>query len=159
MIAAAKKALIAAGLDMREDKNEDFNRLDKQRCGVVIGSAMGGMHNFQQKNELRVVDTRERIEENEPVLHSVFAITNMGGALVAMDLEFMGPNYSIAAACATGNFCMMNAVDHIRNGECDLCLAGASDAAVLSSGIAGFAASKRCRRETTIQKARKSTLG
>ena len=71
-----------------------------------------------------------------------FAITNMGGALVAMDLKFMGPNYSIAAACATGNFCMMNAVDHIRNGECDLCLAGASDAAVLSSGIAGFAASK-----------------
>ena len=40
MIAAAKKALIAAGLDMREDKNEDFNRLDKQRCGVVIGSAV-----------------------------------------------------------------------------------------------------------------------
>ena len=36
---------------------------------------------------------------------------------------------------------MMNAMDHIRNGECDLCLAGASDAAVLS-GIAGFAASK-----------------
>ena len=46
-------------------------------------------------SELRVVDTRERIEENDPFCIP-FAITNMGGALVAMDLKFMGPNYSIA---------------------------------------------------------------
>jgi hypothetical protein len=35
-----------------------------------------------------------------------FAITNMGGALLAMDLGFMGPNYSISTACATGNYCI-----------------------------------------------------
>ena len=121
-------------------RNEDFNELDKQRCGVVIGSAMGGMHSFQQANYELWTPGRGSKKMNPFCIP--FAITNMGGALVAMDLKFMGPNYSIAAACATGNFCMMNAMDHIRNGECDLCLAGASDAAVLSSGIAGFAASK-----------------
>lgn len=31
-----------------------------------------------------------------------FAITNMGSALLAMDLGFMGPNYSCASACASG---------------------------------------------------------
>lgn len=36
-----------------------------------------------------------------------FAINNMGGALLAMDLGFMGPNYSISTACATGNFCIL----------------------------------------------------
>ena len=36
-----------------------------------------------------------------------FAINNMGGALLAMDLNFMGPNYSISTACATGNFCIL----------------------------------------------------
>ena len=36
-----------------------------------------------------------------------FAITNMPGAILAMDLGFMGPNYSISTACATGNYCIL----------------------------------------------------
>jgi 3-oxoacyl-[acyl-carrier-protein] synthase II len=35
-----------------------------------------------------------------------FAINNMGGAMLAMDVGFMGPNYSISTACATGNYCI-----------------------------------------------------
>lgn len=31
----------------------------------------------------------------------------MGGALLAMDLGFMGPNYPINTACATGNYCLL----------------------------------------------------
>lgn len=30
--------------------------------------------------------------------------------MLAMDLGFMGPNYPIATACATGNFCIMRCV-------------------------------------------------
>ena len=36
-----------------------------------------------------------------------FAINNMGGAMLAMDVGFMGPNYSISTACATGNYCIL----------------------------------------------------
>ena len=36
-----------------------------------------------------------------------FAITNMSSALLAMDLGFMGPNYNISTACATGNYCIL----------------------------------------------------
>ena len=36
-----------------------------------------------------------------------FTISNMGGAMLAMDLGFMGPNYPLATACATGNYCIM----------------------------------------------------
>jgi 3-oxoacyl-[acyl-carrier-protein] synthase II len=53
-----------------------------------------------------------------------FAITNMSGALLAMDLGFMGPNYAINTACATGNYCITAAADHIRRGEADIMLAG-----------------------------------
>ncbi len=35
-----------------------------------------------------------------------FAINNMGGAMLAMDIGFMGPNYSISTACASGNYCI-----------------------------------------------------
>ena len=30
---------------------------------------------------------------------------------------WMGPNYSISTACATSNFCILNAANHIRKGE------------------------------------------
>jgi len=43
-----------------------------------------------------------------------YAITNMGGALVAIEHGFMGPNYSISTACATANYCFQSACNHIR---------------------------------------------
>lgn len=30
---------------------------------------------------------------------------------------WMGPNYSISTACATSNFCILNAANHIIRGE------------------------------------------
>ena len=113
---------------------------------------MGGTAQLSA-SELRVVDTRERIEENEPVLHSVCDY-EYGWGVSRDGFEIYGAKLFHRRRVRDGEFCMMNAVDHIRNGECDLCLAGASDAAVLSSGIAGFAASKALSTKTTIQKAR-----
>jgi 3-oxoacyl-[acyl-carrier-protein] synthase II len=75
-----------------------------------------------------------------------FATTNMGSAILAMDLVpymiwpfisflfshwlmviiildymamqgWMGPNYSISTACATSNFCILNAANRIIRGE------------------------------------------
>lgn len=62
--------------------------------------------------------------------------------MLAIDLGFMGPNYSISTACATGNYCIMTAAEHIRRGEANLMLAGGADAAVIPSGIGGFIACK-----------------
>ncbi|KAF5840134.1 thiolase-like protein [Dunaliella salina] len=45
-----------------------------------------------------------------------YAITNMGGALLAIDQGFMGPNYSISTACATANYAFVAAANHIRAG-------------------------------------------
>lgn len=52
----------------------------------------------------------------------------------------MGPNYSVSTACATGNFAINNAAIHIRRGECDMCLAGGSEAAIVPVGLGGFIA-------------------
>lgn len=71
-----------------------------------------------------------------------FAITNMAGALLAMDIGFMGPNYAINTACATGNYCITSAAGHIARGEADLMLAGSADAAIIPAGIGGFVACK-----------------
>lgn len=71
-----------------------------------------------------------------------FILTNMAGALVAMDYGFMGPNYSISTACATANNSIIAAADHILKGEADLMLAGGSEAAIIPMGLAGFCACK-----------------
>ena len=59
----------------------------------------------------------------------------MGGAMLAMDTGFMGPNYAINTACATGNYCILSAADHILRGDADVMLAGGSEAAVQVSFI------------------------
>jgi 3-oxoacyl-[acyl-carrier-protein] synthase II len=71
-----------------------------------------------------------------------FILTNMGGALLGIDLGFMGPNYSISTACATGNNSIIAAANHIQSGEADLMLCGGVEAAIIPMGLAGFCACK-----------------
>ncbi|KAL6496449.1 Protein TRANSPORT INHIBITOR RESPONSE 1 [Orobanche gracilis] len=130
MLTAGKKALDDAGIT--EDVMEE---LDKTRCGVLIGSAMGGMKVFSDALEALKISYRKMNPFCVP-----FATTNMGSAILAMDLGWMGPNYSISTACATSNFCILNAANHIIGGEADMMLCGGSDAAIIPIGLGGFVA-------------------
>uniref|UniRef100_A5AZI8 beta-ketoacyl-[acyl-carrier-protein] synthase I n=1 Tax=Vitis vinifera TaxID=29760 RepID=A5AZI8_VITVI len=160
MLTAGKKALADGGV------TEDvMSELDKARCGVLIGSAMGGMKDGTEPlNECQVNHRYGRHHRTgfTPYHHTPdssmnqhqfpystlrisyrkmnpfcvpFATTNMGSAMLAMDLGWMGPNYSISTACATSNFCILNAANHIIRGETDMMLCGGSDAAIIPIGI------------------------
>ncbi|KAG0550786.1 hypothetical protein BDA96_01G367400 [Sorghum bicolor] len=130
LITAGKKALENAGIT-----EEVMDELEKSRCGVLIGSAMGGMKVFSDAIEALRVSYKKMNPFCVP-----FATTNMGSAILAMDLGWMGPNYSISTACATSNFCILNAANHIRRGEADLMLCGGSDAPIIPIGLGGFVA-------------------
>ncbi|XP_074269302.1 3-oxoacyl-[acyl-carrier-protein] synthase II, chloroplastic isoform X2 [Silene latifolia] len=132
MLTAGKKALADGGIT--EDMN---NELDKAKCGVLIGSGMGGMKVFYDAIECLNISYRKMNPFCVP-----FATTNMGSAMLAIDLGWMGPNYSISAACATSNFCILNAANHIIRGEADLMLCGGSDSAIIPIGLGGFVACK-----------------
>ncbi|XP_058723167.1 3-oxoacyl-[acyl-carrier-protein] synthase II, chloroplastic-like [Vicia villosa] len=130
LLTAGKKALVDAGV------TEDvMDELDKTKCGVLIGSAMGGMQVFHDAIEALRISYRKMNPFCVP-----FATTNMGSAMLAIDLGWMGPNYSISTACATSNFCILNAANHIIRGEADLMLCGGSDAAIIPIGLGGFVA-------------------
>ncbi|KAJ8750767.1 hypothetical protein K2173_015948 [Erythroxylum novogranatense] len=130
MLTAGKKALVDGGI------TEDvMNDLDKTKCGVLIGSAMGGMKVFSDSIEALRISYRKMNPFCVP-----FATTNMGSAMLAMDLGWMGPNYSISTACATGNFCILSAANHIVRGEANVMLCGGSDAAIIPIGLGGFVA-------------------
>lgn len=130
MLTAGKKALADAGIDQHQ-----MDQLDKTKCGVLIGSAMGGMKVFNDAIEALRVSYRKMNPFCVP-----FATTNMGSAMLAMDLGWMGPNYSISTACATSNFCILNAANHIIRGEADMMLCGGSDAVIIPIGLGGFVA-------------------
>lgn len=130
MLTAGKKALADAGIT-----DDVMNDIDKTRCGVLIGSAMGGMKVFNDAIEALRISYKKMNPFCVP-----FATTNMGSAVLAMDLGWMGPNYSISTACATSNFCILNAANHIIRGEADMMLCGGSDAVIIPIGLGGFVA-------------------
>lgn len=140
---ASKKALREAGLE-KEANPEGWEKVDKKRVGVIVGSGMGGLTVFQDGVKALVEKGYKKITP----FFIPYAITNMGGALVAIDQNFMGPNYSISTACATANYCFVAAANHIRNGDADVIVAGGSEAPIIPVGLGGFVAcralSQRC---------------
>ncbi|NGX63960.1 MAG: 3-oxoacyl-[acyl-carrier-protein] synthase 2 [Candidatus Anoxychlamydiales bacterium] len=130
---AGKKALIDSKIDSTLLAN-----LDKYRCGIVIGSGMGGMKSFSDGVETLIKQSYKRLTP----FFVPFIITDMAGALLAIDLGFRGPNYSISTACATSNYCIHAAAEHIRKGETDIMLSGGSEAPISPIGLAGFVQAK-----------------
>lgn len=144
-IVAAKKALEQSGLT-----EEVLNGLNKERAGVIIGSGMGGMGVFSDG----VMNLNEKGPGRVTPFFVPYIISNMAGALFAIDVGFMGPNYSISTACATANNSIIAAAQHILNQEADIMVAGGTEAAVLPIGLAGFCACKALsKKNETPEKA------
>ncbi|KAG5029221.1 hypothetical protein JHK87_012735 [Glycine soja] len=111
-------------------------QIDKERAGVLVGSGMGGLTVFSDGVQALIEKGHRKITP----FFIPYAITNMGSALLGIDLGFMGPNYSISTACATSNYCFYAAANHIRRGEADLMIAGGTEAAIIPIGLGGFVA-------------------
>lgn len=132
-IVAGKKALEQANLG-----GTALNSLNKDKCGVIIGSGMGGMSTFCDGVQTLLEKGHRRVTP----FFVPFILTNMGGALLSMDLGFLGPNYSISTACATANNSIIAAANHIRAGDADLMICGGAEAGINPMGLAGFCACK-----------------
>lgn len=132
-VVAGKKALEHAGFSLN-----DLSMIDKKRAGVLIGSGMGGMDTFVTGvTALHTAGPRRVSPFFVP-----YILTNMGGAILAQDVGFMGPNYSISTACATSNYSIISAANHIRSGEADLMICGGTEASIYPICVAGFNACK-----------------
>lgn len=133
-VVAGKKSLQHANLYGQDG----MKHLDLQRCGIIIGTGMGGMSVYTE-------GVRALIEQGHKKVSPFFipyTLTNMCGAILGIDLGFMGPNYSISTACATANFSLIAAANHIRSGDADLMIAGGVEGAITPIGLAGFCACK-----------------
>jgi 3-oxoacyl-[acyl-carrier-protein] synthase II len=126
-VACAKQAIEDAGLDLARE--------DRERIGVMMGSALGGIRFAEE--QLAVFLT-QGIRAVEPGL----ALGVFGGASscnIAIELGAMGPNSSNSMSCASGTVAIGDAFRAIRDGYADVMLAGAAEAPLAPLCYGAFA--------------------
>lgn len=130
-------ALISA-LDAATDSGLDWDKEDRQRCGVIIGSGTGGMTVFEEECV--------RYQQVGPSRVSPFLIpklmSNAAPAAISIFLGLQGPALCVATACASAADAIAMALDSIRLGRTDVMLAGGAEAALTPLGMAGFCSAK-----------------
>src|SRR6476620_9517597 len=129
-MAAGKEAVADSGIDfgaMAED--------ERDRCGVVVNTGGGGIE--------QIIDGTHVHDQKGPRFVSAFAIPalsgSMGAALLSMEYHLTGPVMTQVAACATSVIAFQDALRLIRTGECDVVLAGGSEAPIWPMGVAALA--------------------
>ena len=127
-------ALVSAA-EAVEDAAFDFETLDKEQCGVIWSSGIGGVKSFFDES----VGYAEG--GHTPRFSPFFVprmIIDIAAGFISMKYGFMGPNYSVVSACASSNHAMINAMETIRYGRADVMVVGGSDATVNEVTIGAF---------------------
>ena len=65
-------------------------------------------------------------------------IADIAPGNISIKYGFMGPNYTTVSACASSANSMIDALNTIRLGHCDVIITGGSEAAVTIAGMGGF---------------------
>ncbi len=117
-----------------EDARLDLTKLNLERCGVIVGSGIGGLPTIEAEHSVLLEKGPKRVS---PFLIPML-ITNIAPGEIAIEYGFTGPNYSVSSACATSNHALGEAFRHLRYGDADLLIAGGTEGAITPLGVAGF---------------------
>ncbi|PTM07342.1 MAG: beta-ketoacyl-[acyl-carrier-protein] synthase II [Bacteroidetes bacterium] len=127
-------AMIAAD-EAISDADLQIEKLDKYRVGVIWGAGIGGLETFQNQ----ILDHASG--DGTPKFNPFFIpkmIADIAPGHISIKHGFMGPNYTTVSACASSANALIDALNTIRMGYCDIVVSGGSEAAVNISGVAGF---------------------
>jgi 3-oxoacyl-[acyl-carrier-protein] synthase II len=108
---------------------------DPARCGVVAGTGVGGLMTLEEQETEFVHRGAGRVSP----FFVPMMMANATAAIVGMRMGWTGPNFCVATACAAGSHSVGEGARLIREGSCDVVLAGGSEAAVTPIAIAAFA--------------------
>ena len=90
-----------ASLEAVRDSGIDFAREDPFRCGVIIGSGIGGLTELEEQHAIYIEKGPSRV--GPFVVPKMIA--NAASGHVSIHFGLMGPNTAIATACATRRSC------------------------------------------------------
>jgi 3-oxoacyl-[acyl-carrier-protein] synthase II len=117
------------------DAKLDLDSLNKLRVGVIWGAGIGGLETFQDE----VLNFAAG--DGTPRFNPFFIpkmIADIAPGNISIKHGFMGPNYTTVSACASSANSMIDALNYIRLGHCDVIVTGGSEAAVTIAGMGGF---------------------
>ncbi|GAA0736664.1 MULTISPECIES: beta-ketoacyl-ACP synthase II [Flavobacteriaceae] len=117
------------------DAKLDLEAVDKLKVGVIWGAGIGGLETFQDE----VLNFAAG--DGTPRFNPFFIpkmIADIAPGNISIKHGFMGPNYTTVSACASSANAMIDALNYIRLGHCDVIVTGGSEAAVTIAGMGGF---------------------
>ena len=130
----AQYALVSSD-EAIKDAGINLDEVDKFRVGVIWGAGIGGLETFQNE----VINFAEG--DGTPRFNPFFIpkmIADIAPGNISIKHGFMGPNYTTVSACASSANAMIDALNYIRLGHCDVIVTGGSEAAVTKAGMGGF---------------------
>lgn len=126
-------AMVAAAEAIR-DSGLDFSREDPFRCGTIIGCGIGGLNTFEEAHD----EFRDQGPRRINLLVIPKMIANAAPGNISIHYGLMGPNTSVATACASAGNAMGDALRAIRYDEADIMISGGTEAAITPMGLGGF---------------------
>ena len=130
----AQYALVSSD-EAIQDAGINLDEVDKFRVGVIWGAGIGGLETFQNE----VINFAEG--DGTPRFNPFFIpkmIADIAPGNISIKHGFMGPNYTTVSACASSANALIDALNYIRLGHCDIIVTGGSEAAVTQAGMGGF---------------------
>jgi 3-oxoacyl-[acyl-carrier-protein] synthase II len=117
-----------------DDSGLDFDKEDRNRAGVLVGSGIGGITTLLETHKVLLEKGPDRVSP----FFIPMMIVNMAPGLISMRYGLKGPNSSVITACATGNHAIGDAFKIIQREDADVMVAGGAEAIIMPLTIAGF---------------------
>lgn len=115
------------------DSGVDWDATDTSRVGVYLGITEHG--NVETENEIYQIKQFDYDCKVWSHHHNPRTVANNPAGEVTLNMQITGPHYTLGAACAAGNAGVIQGVQQLRLGECDLALAGGVSESIRTFGI------------------------
>lgn len=128
-----------AATKMAVDQSKlDFEKLNSERVGVIIGSGIGGIETMENQHSILLEKGPRRISP----FFVTMMIANMASGLIAIKYGAKGFVECIVTACATSTNTIGDSFRIIQRNDADVMIAGGAEAPITRLTLAGFCANK-----------------
>jgi 3-oxoacyl-[acyl-carrier-protein] synthase II len=131
---------IAAGVQAVDDAALEFDKLDRDRCGVVTGAGIGGLKTIEETHAA-YVDSGCNPRKISPFFVPSTIINMISGHL-SIRYGLRGPNLGVVTACTTSTHAIGLGARCIQYGDADLVITGGAEMATTPIGLGGFGQAK-----------------
>lgn len=132
------KFLLGASIEAVKDSGFDKEAISKENAGIVSGVGIGLAENVDSAFE-KFYDPNSGVNRIPPMT-APLVLNNEAAAGVAMYFGIHGPAWTLSTACASGTDSLGLALDMIRLGRMDVCIAGGTDANITGFNIGCYQA-------------------